>query len=210
MRRSVVLSISIIAALLAPSAALAQSSPTGEVLSLGGRVEVPEAGFAVTLPDGWVSLRPSRDDIGVILDEVEAQLPELGQTIEVALGSGLAFSLLALDSGSDPTFTQNCNVLDRPADGLTIDAVGADELGKLAAFADIIIDGPELTFVELPSGRAARLDLGLRLPAFDTASTSYVFIDETWVHTMTCTDLVRPDDGWLSIAESIELLPAAD
>jgi len=65
---------------------------------------------------------------------------------------------------------------------------------------------PELTFVELPSGRVGRLDIGLSLPEFETASTAYLLTDGVSVHTLTCTDLERPADAWLGIAKSFEFL----
>ncbi|MFV2063993.1 MAG: hypothetical protein ACC726_10840 [Chloroflexota bacterium] len=189
-----------------PAGAAAQSAETDDAIGLGGRVVVVDAGYALTLPEDWIHVRPSGSDLSVIVEEARRIAPELGPTIAATLAGGLGFSLLAYDSEFDPAFTENCNMLDRPSEGRSIDAIGADEFAKLASFGDLMVDEPELTFIELPSGRAARLDLGLRLPDFDTASTSYLMTDGVWVHTLTCTDLVRPDDAWLPIAQTVEFL----
>ena len=193
-------------AIVLPATALGQASDLDEAVGLGGRVVVAEAGYALTLPDDWVHIRPSDSDVGSITAEVYRTVPDLGPTIEAALGGGLSFSLLAFDSELDATFSENCNMLDRPSGGAAIEAIGADELSKLAALGDLLAGEPALTFVELSFGRVGRLDLGLQLPEFDTASTSYLLTDGTWVHTLTCTDLVRPDDAWLRIVERFEFL----
>ena len=64
------------------SAVLAQSpAPFG----LGGRVEVPEAGYALTLPDGWAYLRPAMEDAGSLAAFIEAELqdPDLAARLVV-------------------------------------------------------------------------------------------------------------------------------
>ena len=208
MRRTTValLSLSLV---LMPAASLAQEDVTDETVGLGGRVEVSSAGYAVTLPEDWIHVRPTPGDVDVILDAVAAVAPELGPTVEAALAGGLGFSLLAFD-GNGEGFRQNCNVLDRAADGSSVDLVAATEVMKMDALGDIIASGPALTFIELPSGRTARLDVGIRLPDLQTESTSYVLVDETWIHTMTCTNDVRPADAWYPIAESFEFRPTTD
>ena len=193
-------------ALAAPLTAVAQDISLDGPVGLGGRVEVAEAGYAVTLPQGWLHIRPSDSDVDTIVEQVAGVVPELGPTIAQALAGGLGFSLLAFDSEVQAGFTENCNVLDRLSDSLSIDDIGAEEVAKLDGFGDLIVGEPELSFVALPSGRAARLDLNLQLPEFVTASTSYLLTDGVWIHTLTCTDLVRPDDGWLSIVQTFELL----
>jgi len=37
-----------------------------------------------------------------------------------------------------------------------------------------------------------------------------VLTDGTTFHTLSCTDLTRPDDHWLSLVETFEFLPNAD
>jgi hypothetical protein len=205
MRRATHLSLTLVAVLVLGQGVAAQSE-TDEGIGAGGRIEVREASYAVTIPETWVSIRPSAATVDVILDEIFATLPQLGPTIEAALGSGLGFSLLALTFDPDLTFTENCNVLDRPSTGETIEEIGADEIAKLDGFEDLLVNAPTLTFVDLPTGLVAKMDLDLRLPQFDTASTSYIYTDATLVHTLTCTDLARPEDDWLSIAETFEFL----
>ena len=205
MRRATPLSLTLVAMVILGQGTLAQDGRDARIDG-GGRIVVAEGSYALTIPDGWVSIQPSAAAVDAILSEVFATLPQLGPTIEAALSSGLGFSLLALATDPDVTFTENCNVLDRAATGQTVDEIGVDEVSKLDGFAELMVNPPVLTFVELPAGRAARMDLDLRLPDFDTNSTSYIYTDAITVHTLTCSDLVRPEDGRLSIAETFEFL----
>ena len=65
---------------VAAPAVLAQSpAPFG----LGGRVEVPEAGYALTLPDGWAYLRPAAEDAEALAAFIDAELkdPDLAMSL---------------------------------------------------------------------------------------------------------------------------------
>jgi hypothetical protein len=83
------------------------------------------------------------------------------------------------------------------------DAAVADWGGQLAS-------GPESTLLELGAGEVARLDYGLQYPAFETGHALYYFTDGSMLHLMTCTDVQRPQDDWLSIAEAFEFLTAGE
>lgn len=190
-----------------PLSVVAQAPDTEGPVGTGGRVEVSAADYALSLPDDWLHIQPTGNDIGSIIDITDGMLPELTPAIEAAFAGGLGFSLLAFSGDPDAGFAENCNVLDRASDGASLEQVAAAELAQLESFREILASGPELSYVELPAGRAARLDLGLTLPEFETASTSYLFTDGTWVHTLTCTDLERPADGWLRVASGFEFLP---
>jgi len=190
----------------APAASLAQEEASGDGVGLGGRIEVSGAGYAVTFPEDWVHIRPTQGDAEVILDEVSRVAPGLAPTIEAALAGGLAFSVLAYGVSTDG-FVENCNILDRIADGRSIDQVAAGEVTNLEGLGEFIDSGPDLTFIEIPIDRIARIDVGLRLPDTDLESTSYIIVDADWIHTMSCTGDARPTDAWASIVETFELLP---
>jgi hypothetical protein len=198
-----------VAVVAGPAATFAQEAITDDAVGLGGRVEISNAGYALTLPQDWLYIRPTRADLDVILDEVDAVMPELGPAVGAALAGGLGVSLIAF-GGHSEGLPESCNILDRAAAGRSVDAIALEEMAKLGALGDIIASGPDLTFVELPAGRAARIDVGLRLPEIDADSTTYILVDENWIHTMTCTDDVRPDDAWESIVGTFELVPPTD
>ena len=84
------------------------------------------------------------------------------------------------------------------------------EVEGMQEMTELLAAGPEVTSLELPAGAVSRLEVSLRYEQGTLLSTSYVFSDDTTFHTLTCTDLTRPDDHWLSIAETFEFLPNAD
>jgi hypothetical protein len=51
-----------------------------EPVGFGGRIEVPEAGYALTLPADWLYIRPTGEDLDVILDATLASLPTSRQS----------------------------------------------------------------------------------------------------------------------------------
>jgi hypothetical protein len=193
----------------APATSLAQDTASDDGVGMGGRIEVPGAGYAVTFPEDWVHIRPTQGDAEVILDEVSRLAPGLVPTIEGALAGGLAFSVLAY---GEPTegFVENCNILDRVADGRSLDLVAAGEVTNLGGLGELIASGPDLTFIEIPIGRIARIDVGLRLPETDLESTSFIIVDTDWIHTLSCTGDMRPTDAWAPIVGTFELLPPLD
>ncbi len=67
-----------------------------------------------------------------------------------------------------------------------------------------------MTELDPPSGPASRIDISLQFPDVVLLSSSWVLTDGTTFHTLTCTDLMRPDDYWASIVETFEFLPTAD
>ena len=206
--RAIVALISL-AVVAGPAASLAQEATADDPVGLGGRVLLSNAGYALTLPQDWLYIRPNQADVDVILDEVAAVVPEYGPTVEAALAGGLGVSLVAFGDRTEG-LPESCNILDRAADGRSVDAIAQEEVAKLGALADIVASGPDLTFIELLAGRVARIDVGLRLPEIDAESTSYILVDEERIHTMTCTDDARPADAWDSIVGTFELVPPTD
>ena len=135
--------------------------------------------------------------------------PDLAATAEAALSGGSSFSLLTFgDYDAEAGFRENCNVIDFASGGDTIgyrlseDAVGVEGMDRLA-------NGPQAAILELPAGDVGRLDYGLRFPDFQTAHAAYYFTDGSMFHLLTCTDTQRPEDDWLSIAETWEWLDVA-
>lgn len=207
--RRVMVAFSALALVVMPVTALAQETTDDDAVGIGGRVEIPEAGYALTLPPDWLHIRPTRADLDAILAEVDTIVPELGPAVEAALAGGLGLSLIAF-GGDTEGLPGSCTVLDRAADGRSVDAIADEEVTKLGALAEIIASGPEVTLIELPAGRTARLDVGLRLPDIEVESSTYILVDRDWVHVLTCTDDVRPDDAWAGIVETFEPAPPTD
>ncbi len=174
------------ACLLGASAgpAMAQS-PSPSPLGVGERVEVPGVGFAATFPEGWI---------------IEAS-------------GGQSYVVSSDRSTRCGTFGER---FDEPIDD---PAASLDELAAIyPVFSDDepmpIIDTSE---IELPAGRAIRFIADYSLdpefdPEFDggkdaTYVTTYIMVDSLRVLFLGCYAPERPDDDWLSIAETIEFLP---
>jgi hypothetical protein len=180
-------------------AMLAQSSsPSPE--AAGQRVEVPEAGLALTLPKDW--------EVRVRMQAMEVEVPSWAE--------GLASAWQALDSWAPGEYPEagagGCQLAliraNEPAAGtVTLDDLASFDF--MAFWADQDFDGSHVTTdIELPAGEASRVDViehdhdghwyaGVyRLSAPDGAVMLLCIGFEE-----------RPDDGWLSVADSLEFLP---
>jgi hypothetical protein len=201
----------VLASLLGISAAapsLAQEEGPPEP-GLGGRIELPDAGYALTVPDDWVAIVPSSAEIDVIIENLGTIDPELATTVENALAGGVGFSLLAFgDIDADSGFRENCNVIDGASDGASLAVIVESEAAAFADLGDRLASGPDVTMLQLPSGEVARIDYGLTYPTLETAHAAYYFNDGATLHLLTCTNVERAEDDWLSIAETFETLPA--
>ena len=142
-------------------------------------------GYAATFPEGWVvESQPSGEARVVSPDGNTACLP----TGELADGP--------ID---DPAA-----VLDRVA----------------AIFPNFSDDGPapviETSEIELPAGRAIRFVLDQALvpnpveEGYARYNTYYILVNDFGLLFFLCWGPERPDDDWLSIAETIEFLPAEE
>jgi len=175
---------------------------------LGGRIELPEAGFALTVPDDWVAIVPSSADIDGIIENLGTIDPEMATTVENALAGGAGFSLLAFgDIDADSGFRENCNVIDGASDGASLGVIVESEAAAFADLGDRLASGPDVSMLQLPAGEVARIDYGLTYPTLETAHAAYYFSDGATLHLLTCTDTERAEDDWLSIAETFEALP---
>lgn len=109
------------AATTAPSAADASTAPSaGSSLATSGRIVDAANGYALTLPDGWVRLDLTDQDLAAFIGAASSMSPQLAQAmsgqIETMLSSGLV--LFGLDPA---TGTANVNVLKLSAGGMSLD-----------------------------------------------------------------------------------------
>jgi hypothetical protein len=191
------------------SGALLAQEPASEPVGFGGRIEVPEVGYAITAPDGWVSIRPSAEDVDSITDALQDIDADLAATVEEALAAGVGFSLLTFGPYDEASgFRENCNVTDLPSDGTPVDVAVASDAAVVAEMGDQVSSGPETALLDLPAGKVGRLDFGMSFPGFETMQAVYYFTDGSTYMLLTCTHVERPEDDWLSIAETFEFLPA--
>jgi hypothetical protein len=162
--------------------------PTPPPEAASQRVEVPEAGFAVTFPVDWeVSIDTS-------------DLPGEGGTFAVVSGR---------EAASDVT----CEVYLRGRCTGSPFGDCAAALDEVAARMVAYFDGDESssridesTAMDLPAGYTVRVDT--EWIDEGVFGSSYTLTDGKVADSLLCSGSERPDDDWLSIAETFEFLPA--
>ena len=172
---------------------------TSSLPTSGQRVEIPEAGMALTIPAGWgfqVEMRPT----------------------DWAAGAPVAATIWqVLDSWSpagDPeAATESCSIgllqmSEQSVGSMMFDGV----IGDPGPVADQSAPGwtHSTTEVLLPVGPVTRNDEVGQEPDGVWYSTVYNLVAPDGMVWLNCSGPVRPDDHWLSIAETFEFLPAEE
>jgi hypothetical protein len=208
------LSLALLAAFLMSVSAVvatAQTSlPSPDIVGVGGRVAVPEYGFALTFPDDWVWVRSSSEDFEAVM----AQLGSLTSSEFVAehedgfrkVGPGMPLLGGALNQGG------GCGVVVLGSMELGLDAATADLVARMEAQPDTFPAGTTVSDVALPAGEAKRID-GRQVTEVVEAPTDfslYLATDGSRSYLIRCAAVSPPDDAWLFVAETFEFLPAAE
>jgi len=173
---------------------------------LGGRVEMPEHGFALTLPDDWVAFDTAAD--------AASQLGAASDFLDPVLWSaddGRPQAMLANAA------SQGAQLFLGHATSTDLCFVGAFPVSAMPAhdFADQVyeqwVDNPAALDVEPPQRIYLRTGLAYRIRVVDSTSTrtqsTYVLAVGDVVLSVLCSTDDRPEADSLSIAESFEFLP---
>ncbi|MDP9483395.1 MAG: hypothetical protein M3P84_09255 [Chloroflexota bacterium] len=188
----------------APTATATSAATRGPGASLAttGRIELPEHGFAVTLPDGWARVDLSAGDLDAIMEAAGSMNPELADMysaqIQAMLSSGLA--LFAFGPG---TSGANLNVLVLPGGGLSLDLLEQMNMAQIEALADGAVVSERL---QLKAGEALHLRYrmqvagGVEAPALD----QYLVLGGSNQYMFSVTNATEAEAK--AIAESIEIL----
>lgn len=175
-----------------------------------GRIELPDKGFAVTLPDGWQSFPVDPVALQKMADAVGTTSP-IGQSLQRAIDTGqtAALSFWAFDMSDATPGSRNVTVLTQPAANIPLSLVESAVKGQIASIGGSDIETETVT---LPAGEALRLTYTLTVQnaAGDEIKTSQALY---WIQTDKRTIVVTgtgPDaakDAELqAIVESIEAL----
>ena len=162
----------------------------------GQRVEIPEAGTALTIPAGWgfgVEMRPT---------DWAAEAPAVA-TIWHVLDSWSP-------AGDPEAATEYCSIGRLRVSEQSVGSMLFDgALGDPGPVTDQSAPGwtHSTTEVLLPAGPATRNDEVGHEPDGVWYSTVYNLVAPDGMVWLNCSGPVRPDDHWLSIAEGIEFLP---
>ncbi len=204
-RPSLLGSVIVIGLVSGSSMAAVAQVQDGPAVGPGGRVEVPEAGYAVTLPEDWTFVRPQASDVETILEAVGSVDPQLASMVESALGGGnLSLSLMGFAPTLPTAFAQNCNVVTGATGGLSLEWLAAANMAQMKALEW----EAELTMDELPAGEVAHIDIDADFGGMELELSLWLYVDGEMQQNLTCTNELRPVDGWRSIAETLEFLPA--
>lgn len=158
----------------------------------GNRVVVPEAGYALTFPEGW--------DVFADVDSTIVERPE-GRRVRLTL---LADGPLDPDEG----LAVGCHVSHYLSAGASLEATVADDVAGILEAGDQLLRAPQTTLLALPAGTAMRVEYAVAYPAFTKHYAAYTFADGTFFHRLFCSGPAAPEDAWLSIAETWEYLAA--
>jgi len=175
-------------------------APTPRTPGQGGRVEVPEAGFALTFPEGWTIFEPGTSDFERALARVDIYREEL----HTAIAAGARPSGLEV---GPPVEWCTADTMIFPFSPLDAWIKWKED----ASLEDIVpflfggmddADRPEITYLELPAGQAARMDVSDEA----THLSIYLLREGNTFYRISCAGDEPPDDRWLSIAESFKFL----
>jgi hypothetical protein len=198
------------------SGTVAQSPSPEPPPWLGGRVEMPEHGFAITLRDGWVAVDMTADE--------EAQT----QAVSSMFGDDFADVLPSMFAEARANHTALAFfppggwgaagdwVADAAFEFCGVGSTGISEplaTSRLAAVA-AALGGPSSgtpTVVGLPAGTAIAVDFpGTLDDGLAVSATAYFVANDRTLLIASCVAPDPPQDRWLSIAESVEFLPAEE
>ncbi len=142
-----------------PSAAASASASAGASLATTGRIEVPEHGFAITLPAGWTRIDLQAGDLEQIMAAAGADNPEMAELYSAQIQTMLASGLVIFAFGPDITTGTNLNVLSLPSMGMNLDLLEQANLAQLKTLAEGEVSTERVT---LPAGEALHLRYSIK------------------------------------------------
>jgi hypothetical protein len=154
-----------------PSASAAATPAASQATT--GRIELPDKGFAVTLPDGWQSFPVDPAALQEIADALGSK-SGIGQSLQRAIDTGqtAALSFWAFDMSDAAPGSRNVTVITQPAANIPLSLVESAVKGQIAAIGGV--GKIESETVTLPVGEALRLTYSLTVQnaAGDDVKTS--------------------------------------
>lgn len=192
------------------TATSAQESSHAPVEGTG--VTLPQYGFAATLPEGWLVICPwSEEALGALgargatrdpgepLDEEERVIVE---TMAAMFAECQFVAIRLADEG--PAVSDVCK-----ADAGAL-APGTFDL-NIAYLSEVLSSSEDTVAIatapqDLPAGQAAVIDVEYRTRT-PRHWANYLIEGDEVILALACAGPERPDDDWLSIAESFEFLP---
>lgn len=189
-----------------PPSVPASSEPTataGASVATTGRIEFPDKGFAVTLPDGWTRIDLNAQDLDTLMKAAGESNPALAQAYSAQIKAMVATGLVLFAFGPNPASGTNVNILVAPSMGLSMDLFEQANLAQIKSMTSGTVSSER---VQLPAGQALHLKYELAMASLSTAAPieQYMILTDTQQYVVSVTNAAPGEAA--AIASSIELL----
>ncbi len=175
----------------------------GASLATTGRIEIPDHGIAVTLPDGWNRVDLGSGDLEALMAAAGDLDPILAEQYTAQIQTMISAGLALFAFGPDPSSGQNVTILAIPALGLSLDLLEQVNSSQIGAIAEGEVKSERVT---LPAGEAIHFQYEITADGLGGAAAldQYLLIagEDQLVVTITA---ATPAEG-AAIANSIEVL----
>ena len=194
-----------------PSASASAAATPAASQATTGRIEVPDKGFAITLPDGWQSFPVDPVALQKLADTMGTG-SGVGAAFQRAIDTGqiAALTFWAFDMREGTQGTRNVTLLSQPASNIPLSLVESAVKGQIAAIDGVGEISSET--VTLPAGEALRLTYSVtatNAAGKPIETTQVLYWIETDKHTFVVTG-TGPDAGndadFKAIAASLEAI----
>ena len=171
-----------------------------------GRVAMPEYGFALTVPDGWVAFD--------VMGDVDEQARKAAAVLDVDFAGAIAQDLREMQQAGVPAAVieastwSGCSVLvmpDSPGSPFDLDMT-VGQVQEALRRDETVTHLEQPVVVELPAGPA----LFIAVDYVDGTESAVYVGRHAGMFIVGCDGWERPDDDWLAIAETIEFLPVEE
>lgn len=200
--------------LAAPTGATEPSPSPGSPqapISRGGRIDVPGAGFSITVPEDWTVVVPSAGDVEALIATLEDDDPQLAEAARAVVSMGLSYELLAAGPRAPLADFEQCYVVTAPNPlGAGLDELVATNLVSTRVIPGLVGE-PSSTYVDLPAGRAGRIDAITRRELSDRTELDvylslYLVMGDGVAYGVNCVGMSPREDAWMSIMTTFALL----
>ena len=180
----------------------------------GVRVEMPEHGFAVTVPEGWLALDPAEDledQAWITVTEFDplATADDVRVLTEVLARARSEGTQLALVEGSTAA---SCSFTVKAKRAIET-AEFADMLASAMSSDDRYAEVERPQSIDLPAGPGFVIVGAYTTPTSPVGSVpviSYLVDGEESILIASCVGAERPADDWLPVFRAFEFLPAEE
>ena len=206
------------ATIVEPSPLPTETAPPASENALGttGRIVDASNGYAITLPDGWVRIDLTEQDLeSVIKAGVKAMSPEAAETLveQISAMSAAGIKFYAIDQdGATLQFVPNVNILSIQTGGLPLNLLEQTIVPQLRNSLPSLKGQIESERVALPVGESLRITYVLGMddlvPGMSVGVRQFLILDETMGYFVTVSGPNTPEfaDEAFDIASTFEFV----